>query len=284
MLRHTSGAVSVSTERFKVKNLAIMSGFHRDAKYLPAWIAHHLNMGVEFFHLLNHQCSPDNWREVLEPFEDVVEVWDAPEAVVFPHRFLLQLEHLKDFRWVGYVNVDEYLIPDVPGTTAASVLAGLERFDAVGVHWLLFGTSGHRDSPAGLDMENYVWRPRQSFHPNQHIKSFVNPRTALHWPNMHVNISVPTVNTEGRVIPTAGNPPTYGAYADPYTEKGLRLNHYFTRSLEDWKTKVTLKYGGFGGRRKWEEYQSYDQKEEEDRRACIYGDAIRETMRKWCAV
>jgi hypothetical protein len=49
-----------------------------------------------------------------------------------------------------------------PSPSLAEVLASYERFPAVVVHWLVFGSSNLEAAPAGLVVETYVWRAKEA--------------------------------------------------------------------------------------------------------------------------
>ena len=49
--------------------LAAMVRVKDEARFLPEWIAHHLNLGVEHFYVYDNG-STDGTKEVLAPFVD----------------------------------------------------------------------------------------------------------------------------------------------------------------------------------------------------------------------
>ena len=256
-----------------MKYLAIKACFCNEAPYLAEWIAHHLNMGVEHFYLRSHRCT-DNWREVLAPFADVVTVEDFPESLGPPQR---GPENLKtglvgEYRWVACIDIDEFLVPEDPNETLAGILKDYEKFPAIGVHWLVFGSSGYLVRPDKLlVIEAYTKRPPDSFPPNSHVKTILNPASPQVWRNPHFNSAISTVDTESRLIPNATD--------GPITHRRLRLNHYFTKSFEEWKIK-SLRGGGDGTYKPVEQFSGYDSREVLDERAMVFALAVRETLRK----
>ena len=79
-----------------MKYLAAFAPFHNEALNLPEWLAHHLNMGVEHFLLMEHQ-STDDWEKAIAPFADVVTVIRVPERTWWPHwRFLKRISRSRD--------------------------------------------------------------------------------------------------------------------------------------------------------------------------------------------
>lgn len=259
-----------------MKYLALMSGFLNEAKNLPEWLSHHLNQGVEFFHLGNHN-STDDWQDAVAPFREYIHVFDMPEANTWPHRLHQTLDYMKGkARWVGHVNIDEYLMPERFGENVSDLFHAYDDLPGIGVHWLTFGTSFHKVRPHTLTVEAYTLRQPDDYAINSHVKAFVDPATPQKWSNPHFNAAVTMRDTDRRVIPDA----IHG----PITFTNFRLNHYVTRSEEEWDVKCE-RGGGDGSHRgppghpcrdvhQWEPYPVTDT------RAALHGPAIRETMRR----
>jgi hypothetical protein len=104
----------------------------------------------------------------------------------------------------------------------------------VGVNWATFGTSGHRTPPDGLVIERYVRRTGR-YRINRHIKSVVDPAQVRCFckPGFFMFFEGETVDERHRPV---GGPP-YGATAEVSFEL-LRLNHYTTRSEEEYRRKL----------------------------------------------
>ena len=254
-------------------NLCLFSPIYNEAKNLPQWLAHHINMGVEFFYLANHR-STDNWREAIEPFMDIIHVEECPEENLWPHRKVEVCNWMiGKFRWVGYIDIDEYLIPEEYGDTVAGLLEHrYHDLPAVGVHWLTFGANNHVTRPKDkLLVEAYTTRPPNDFGANGHIKSIVDPNEPQCWPNPHINTAVLTRDTERGVVPDA----TQGVI----THKHLSLNHYYTKSLEEWTAKAA-RHSWDGTRRGFDEFHRCQSQQVVDTHATEYAEDIRATMRR----
>lgn len=206
--------------------------FKNVASYLPEWIEFHLMMGVEHFYLYDNN-STDNPREILEPYlrEGIVTLHHWPEIPAHPGA----TEHCARqygplCRWIAFLDDDEFLFP-VKGGKLGSALRRFEAYPAVAVHWVMFGSNGHRTRPDGLVISNYTMcegGPRNTF------KSVVNPRLFQAAKSMHYSLYknkmqcvnekyLPIRNSHGVPNPTVDH---------------LRINHYWSKSYEDGLVKI----------------------------------------------
>jgi Glycosyltransferase family 92 len=216
--------------------LAVCAIFRDEAPYLREWIEFHRLVGVERFFLYDHWSTDDPDR-ALAPYvaEGVVEVVDwpaSPPAQIKAYEHFLK-RHRESARWVAFVDLDEFLFSPT-GRPVADVLSGFEDAPGVGVNWATFGSSGHRTRPAGLVIESYT-RRTTAYRINRHIKSIVDPTRvrAFCRPGFFMFFEGETVDERRRPV---GGPP-YGA-TDEVSFDLLRINHYTTRSEEEYRRKL----------------------------------------------
>lgn len=123
-------------------------------------------------------------------------------------------------RWIAFIDLDEFLFSPT-GTPVPEVLRDYEHVSGVGVPWALFGLSGHETRPPGLVMENYTersTRPRRS----HWFKSVVDPRRVVAARGPHA------FNYNERLNPV----PCFAPF------DSLRINHYWTKSEEEFMRKI----------------------------------------------
>ena len=132
--------------------LAICAVYRDEAPYLREWIEFHRLVGVERFYLYNN-LSVDGHREVLAPYVEagIVAVTDW---AVRPAQIQCYDQCLKDYRdearWIAFIDLDEFLFLPT-GQPVAEILTEYEQWPGVGANWAVFGSSGHRTTPAGSD-------------------------------------------------------------------------------------------------------------------------------------
>lgn len=214
--------------------LSVCAIYRDEAPYLREWIELHRLVGIERFFLYNND-STDDHREVLAPYLDdgTVVVYDWP---IFPgqmdaYRDCLK-RHREDARWIAFFDIDEFLFSPTRATLP-DLLVEYERWPGVVVHRATFGSSGHRAKPPGLVLENFVLRTHDPLR-NSTWKSIVDPAQAydLRTTESFLYRSGFAVDENGAEAPTD---PTPGRT----TWARFRINHYVTKSEEEWREKIT---------------------------------------------
>jgi hypothetical protein len=94
----------------------------------------------------------------------------------------------------------------------------------------MFGSSGHLRRPEGLVLENYLLRAE---HVAPIIKSIVNPRRIAASANTHH-----WLYRNGEIASDENEQPVETSRSTPATAEILRINHYWSKSLEDGENKV----------------------------------------------
>jgi Glycosyltransferase family 92 len=222
--------------------LSVCSIYKDHAAYLPEWIEFHRLVGADRFFLYDNG-STDEHREVLAPYLElgIVELHEqrsppsvADRAIRTAFNDCLE-RHRDDSRWIAFLDLDEFLFSPT-GRPLPAVLEGFEQFAGVEVSTLAFGPSGHRTKPPGLVIESYLRRRayRSPGRDLEQVKSVVDPSRAERNHNAHGFFYKDgyAVHEDGE--PAGGEVP--GSKAFPRASL-LRINHYITRSVEEYMTK-----------------------------------------------
>jgi hypothetical protein len=212
--------------------LAVAAMVKNEGSYLAEWLAFYLVQGVEHVYLYDNDSSDDT-AAVIEPFVRsgfvTVTAWPGEfDGSVLQlkayHHALATYGHL--YRWMAFIDIDEFLFP----VTEATLPAALSRFEAlpaVAVPWTMFGTSGHKTRPRSLVVEAYTMRGSDLSRP----KSIVQPSEVRGLSNLHLfNYD------EGRMVAYNERGELVGKRG-PFYSDILRLNHYYTRSEEEFARK-----------------------------------------------
>jgi hypothetical protein len=209
--------------------LSVHSCLGYDEPYLREWIEFHRIVGVERFFLYVNR-DPQAQRALLQPYvqEGVVVLYDWPGiGMQFPAMEHCLARHREDSRWIAFIDTDEFLFSP-EGISIPGVLTDYEEFAGLGVNQFSFGTSGHAVKPDGLVIENYLHR--EDFDTTT-IKSIINPMRARKvWGAHHFGyFGTVAVDVRKRQIPTT--------QTETRESSPLRINHYWTRSLEELELK-----------------------------------------------
>jgi len=213
--------------------LAVCGIFRDEAPYLAEWIAFHRGQGVDRFYLYDN-LSTDEWRSELafEIESGIVEVirWPREHKQQFSAYTDCLKRHRTDTRWIAFIDVDEFLFSPT-GRSLPAVLRDFEKHPAVVANWRVYGHGGWKTQPPGLVIESYLIRSSDDDPVNRTVKSIVQPRLTRP-PIRHPHI----FTHYGRAVGEDGIPPD-GPYRASTAEL-LRINHYRTKSVEEWERKL----------------------------------------------
>jgi hypothetical protein len=225
--------------------LSVLTVIKNEALYLPEWIEYHLLVGVENFHLILNN-NEDNASDVLEPYvsSGIVNLsrWDG-----LGQQFAIYDHYVRKLRsescWVAIIDVDEFLVP-LQGHSVPVIVRRFESFPGVVVNWVTFGTNGKLKMESGLVMERFRNHTDFNVAWNWITKTIVNPRMTVKC-TCHEHEYVQrrkAVDVKGREIHVycTSRPPVHEI---------LRINHYRTKSVEEFKLKLlrgraSLPHGG----------------------------------------
>lgn len=205
--------------------LAICAIFKDEALYLREWIEFHLLQGVERFYLYDNNSSDDS-LQVLAPYIErglvAVTPWPLHPAQINAYNHCVRWRR-DEARWLAVLDCDEYLYT-VGETSLLELLREIEPAPALAVNCILFSTSGHIRRPPGTLIENYV---KCGTREEELIKSVVNPRRVERFDNPHS-----AIYRDGQCAVNENGTPVQGPVAPCVVER-VRVNHYFTKSVED---------------------------------------------------
>lgn len=231
LLRRSSPAVRPS--------VAIAAIVRDEAPDLLDWIGWHLALGVEHV-VLYDNGSRDATPAVLRPLEAAGLV----TRISWPGR-ARQLDayaHAADllgsrWTWLAFIDADELIVPhrdpDIPAFLARHAGA-----DQVLLPMREIGFSGHRTRPDAPVFRAFTTAhremPRTDGGRKVRVKGIVRPR-AIREVRIHGcrTISGRSVDPGGRPVAEGGE----GRPFDPALFAVAQLNHYYTRSWEDWERK-----------------------------------------------
>ena len=223
---------------------------------IEEWVAFHLSVGVDFIIVVDNGPS-QKLPEILAPYRQSGVV----ELVTFTARGEQQQQAyervLKKMagktRWLGFIDVDEFLFP-THGDALPDVLRDFDEYAGVAVNWVSYGSSGHVTPPEGFVIDNFTERgeldhifpwPRLRQHDlpeehpkaylpmNTHVKTVLNPSAVKNFRTAHHFSFLP-----GHVCVTENKDPISSPVSDFVSVEKLRINHYWSKSLADIRTKV----------------------------------------------
>jgi hypothetical protein len=214
----------------KLGAVAIM---RNEAPYLTEWLAYHHALGVQHFFLYDNG-STDALHEVIEPWlnHGLVTLihWPLPGGQIDAYSHALRFFG-PSVDWLTFFDVDEFVVPlvddDIP-----TLLARWPDAADIRVPRVDFGFSGHRTPPPGLTIEAYtevanVFGRDPSKPPR--VKTIVQSRSISAVGIHTASVADAPISADGQPVPTE----TVGKACHDL----VQLNHYYTRSFEEFEAK-----------------------------------------------
>lgn len=216
--------------------VAICAIAKNEGPYLHEWAAYHRLIGFEDILVYDHE-STDESGEVLaalkreglvEPIRWAVPPSKKPQWLAYADG----LERLRDrTEWIAFIDLDEFVT--LPRhETIQDFLAEYGSLEAIAMNWKVFGTSGHQKREPGLVIERFTRCSKRSFYGNRSVKTLART-DAIVTPRVHTCTFRDGVSYRAVTGEDASDGVTRGI-----THDIIRLNHYFTRSRDEWGEKM----------------------------------------------
>lgn len=241
--RDPSKAPSVSDQNFPYQLMAAVI-IKDEAPYMVEWLEFHRLVGVEKI-IIYDNGSSDNIQELLKPYisEGYVELIPWPNFLAqYNHQHLCYAHVVRytasQTKWLAIIDADEFLFSPT-GRPLPEILQQYSDIPILGAGMRIFGFSGHEKKPQGLVTENFLYRFADDEPESNQYRSIVQPRL------------VRSIISASRYHHLLNNIPAYDEDRNPLhnwpTEKALhsvqlRVNHYLTKSREEFMQKISRQY------------------------------------------
>lgn len=225
-------------ERPATDKIALCAIGRMENRYAKEWVDHHLAVGFDKIYIYdNNHDGEERFEKVLKAYIDngKVEIIDWRNREHQQNQAYLHYytNHGWDYAWTAFFDFDEFL--HVEGKLK-EVLGGINA-DVVKVNWQCYGDNGllkmtrkKVQSRFTTPLPDDIHVKAPSHKDNYLVKSFVRgglPFAA--WINPHCP------KTPGRYAYIDGKPDTFSPLHKPdYTV--AKLNHYVTKTIEEWMT------------------------------------------------
>ncbi len=226
-----------------------------EAPYILEWACWYKLMGAEKIYL--YDSGHDETKETLSKLIELgfVEYIHWPE---YPAQYPAYEHALTNYRntALAFFDADEYLLPMGDESVAEILDDMLNRsfVSGLAIGWEMFGDNFHETRPAELITEAYTKR-QDDQHFECFTKCIVNPNLIIprvhdpHWFNSISNF---------QIIREDGMPVKWGDHHHrkswEFPKKRIRLNHYFTKSREDFMRKLARR-GPDGNERQLNDFE-----------------------------
>lgn len=241
--RDPNKAPAVSDQNFPYQLMAAVI-IKNEAPYMVEWLEFHRLAGIQKI-IIYDNGSSDNIQALLKPFilEGYVELIPWPNFLSQYNHQHLCYAHVVRYtaqmtKWLAIIDADEFLFSPT-GRPLPQILQQYSDIPILGAAMRTFGFSGHEKKPQGLVTENFLYRFADHEPESNQYRSIVQPRL------------VRSIISAARYHHLLNNVPAYDEDRNPLhnwpTEKPLnslqlRVNHYLTKSREEFMQKISRQY------------------------------------------
>lgn len=202
---------------------------------LREWVNYHRLVGVEHFYIYDNDSTvpvrETLAKEIATKYVTCIE-YPGPSKQMPAYTDCLN-RFGQDNEWIAFIDCDEFLLPK--GTdNVYQIVDQYSNYGSLQVNWIIFGSNGHIERPSGLVIESYTKGTAVDWVENLHTKAIVQPKyTQCAGTNPHHFRHHPgyiAIDEQFRQVPNA--------WSQTVSVDRIQINHYTTKSLEDWKMKV----------------------------------------------
>lgn len=222
-----------------VNGIAVVAIVKNEAKYIKEWIDYHRLIGVNKFYIYDNNSS-DNLREILSPYisKNIVILHQINGMARQNDAYNDALNRYgKHYKYFIALDIDEFIyLNNSKKNNLFDILQ--EKINSQGnevggisVNWMLFGSAGKKEND-GLVTQSFFYRSKDNFKKNKHIKTICNSQKIVGFLNPHYPIYLKefySIDTEGNKVE--------GPFVYPPKYNDIRINHYFTKSKEEFIKK-----------------------------------------------
>lgn len=251
-----------------------------EGKDILEWLLYYIAIGFSSIIIYDNNSTDDTARVVKNVGQSLdVRLVDWPEhpGQVQAYNHAIS-SYGTEFEFMFMVDADEFLVLS-KGDTLEKYLKRIKPYPAVAIHWLNFGSSNHQERPAGLIIENYLWRSKKL---NAHVKTIFQPAmlmTQSRFVNPHFLSDVPYVWSDGSSVDWQKHKIGGKAHSPTATHVAF-IAHYITKSAEDFRNKIARGVATSKVTRSWA-LEDVDCNEIQDRRALDWNsDAIAQVRKR----
>ncbi|GAN97058.1 hypothetical protein Geu3261_0139_004 [Komagataeibacter europaeus NBRC 3261] len=209
---------------------------------IKEWICYHKALGFDAIIIFDNN-STDRTRNEIEKISRFMDVryhaWENKEYFYQIDAYNSCISTYRDeFRWIAFIDSDEFIVPK-HDENINHFLQKYTDYDALVLNWAMFGSSGHITPPKNLVIESFTRRSDEHFFNARHVKTILNPARTKHCINPHV------FEIDGQTVNVHRKEPEWEkagivSYVPIYDE--CQINHYYTKSREEWIRKLQRGY------------------------------------------
>lgn len=236
-------------------NVSICLIVKDENSYLQEWLDYHILLGVDHFWIYDNE-SITSIKDTLTEYIDSgwVTVHSIKGSGVQLHAYDHCIQTYGSIsRWIGFIDTDEFIVLN-QSDNLPKFLQKFESYAGLAVSSIFFGPGGNKIRPEMGQVAGYGLRTPERLSVNRFIKSIIQPGRVIYPISPHSFLYKEgeyCVNESGLRV---------DAQRFPCHISQIHVNHYYTRSEEEWFHKLTRGRGDTGNPysdERWQRIQKY---------------------------
>lgn len=236
-LGHQQGLGMTDLQPKHKQKIACCAIMKNESPYIHEWVAHYVALGFDEIFIYENDSS-DKTAHLLKSLDSsgVIKFTSWPSLAKKSPQVSAYEDAASrtDADWILFCDADEFLVLNQHDSVHQFMEPFGDEISKVCLNWRIFGTSGHTVKTNGLVLERFQKCSEIDFSVNRHVKSFVRPKSIV---EMHIHAPKST----GKSVYSDGEQLEF-----KHGEQGIApeirvgvavINHYFTRSKEEWQVK-----------------------------------------------
>lgn len=236
-------------EQYKTAICAILKNEHQ---YLDEWIRHHLDIGFDEIYLYedfgskSHNVITDNYSNVhltqLSEIFDKIKTLNNDKQCALYSYFYKTYKNIIDY--TAFIDIDEFIMLE-EGYNLQRLLNEYQEYSGIYLFWKIYNANGIIDNPKSDILTTYTTQSEDYYHDNGwKFKSIVKMHSDSYFISCHEI--------------AGGSATNYSSSKYNATYSKAWINHYFTKSWEEWCYRFIGKENTGLNRRNLEEFFIYN--------------------------
>lgn len=264
--------------KFIGNDIYIATIVKNEGSYLKEWLEYYRMLGISKVVIFDNE-STDDTAAILANYikEEFVDYYliKGKKRQVDAYNLALA-KYYNKAKYIAFIDADEFIVPTNGNNLAQEIqtaFTNLKNPPAIALNWRIFGSSHFQKKPEGLVIENYTHCSETDYASNYYIKSIFDPRRTIASLNPHY-LAYPNnmhaLSLNGQTVDEAYN---FEIVMNP-----LHINHYFTKSKEEFLLKIKRGKADVDDIREEKEFEVEDRNEVLDESMLKYVPAIKKAI------
>ena len=246
-----------SKSKLELKNtgkVALVCIAKNEDDYIQEWVDYHLKLGFDDIFIYQN-----NWRSNIVSNQVHLIPFDGEAKQMTSYNDFIQNNYL-NYEWAAFIDVDEFIVLK-KHCTIKDFIFDYQTFNCISVNWYFFGNNGH-ETIIENNYNNIERFTKRASKMNNNIKTISKLSKDLKYINAHfANCKwVDSNKKTGK-----------GPYNKKYSDDIIQINHYFSKTKEEFKLKVSKGLADqIGKLRSFTDYDKHNFNETDDFTALVF--------------